>query len=128
MKTTTDADDNHDLPKISAEGYKLLAENLNCGDVVEYAYSSGGETKDAVGVIAKANSGGIRIVRPDAMTYPLVIVNCYGGTVYEKKGNGATDYKRQLGERGRVVRTGETAEVSTVRAGRKYVTDYEPDA
>ena len=125
MSQTTD--DAHELPKISTAGYKLLAENLQSGDVVEYAYSSGGETVESVGVIAKSNSGGIRIVRPDATTYPLVIVNCYGGTVYEKKGNGATDYKRQLGERGRVVRTGETANVGTKRAGRIYTTDFDPD-
>jgi hypothetical protein len=124
MKQNTDAADTHDLPKVSAEGYKLLAENLQRGDVVDLAYSSGGKTCDETVVVAKSNKGGIRLVRPDATTYPLVIINCYGGTVYEKKGNGATDYKRQLGERGRVVRTGETANVGTKRGGRIYTTDY----
>jgi len=127
MAESTTQDNAHELPKITAEGYKLLAENLQKGDVVRYVYDSGGEVMESVGVIAKANSGGIRIVRPDATRYPLVIVNCYGGTVYEKKGNGATDYKRQLGERGRVIRTGETANVGTKRAGRIYTTDYDPD-
>ena len=124
MTQTTNADVAHDLPKISNDGYKLLAENLHRGDVVTVEYSSGGKTVEETAVIAKANRGGIRIVRPDATTYPLIIVNCHGGTVYEKKGNGSTDYKRQLGDRGRVVRTGETANVGTERGGRIYTTDY----
>jgi hypothetical protein len=121
--TTTDATD--ELPEISTDGYKLLAENLHTGDVVEVSYESGGEVHTETAVIAKSNRGGIRIVRPDATTYPLIIVNCRGGNVKEKKGNGATDYSRALGSRGRVVRTGETAEVSTKRAGRIYTTNYD---
>lgn len=117
----------HELPKISAEGYKLLAENLQKGDVVKYVYENGGEVTESVGVIAKSNRGGIRIVRPDATRYSLVTINCYGGSVKEHKGNGSTDYSRNIGKRGRAIRTGETADVSTVRGGRKYITDYERD-
>ena len=122
---STQAETTHELPKITNDGYKLLAKNLKRGDVVEYAYESGGEVTESVGVIAKANSGGIRIVRPDATTYPLVVINCNGGSTKEHKGNGATDYSRKIGTRGRVVRTGETANVGTKRAGRIYTTDYE---
>jgi hypothetical protein len=125
MQGSTQAEDSTELPKISSEGYKLLAENLNKGDVVEYAYESDGEVTESVGVIAKANRGGIRIIRPDGRRFPLLTINCYGGTVKKHKGNGATDYSTKVGTRGRVVRTGKTASVDTKRAGRVYTTDYE---
>jgi hypothetical protein len=116
------------IPEVRSSGYLLLAENLRKGDVVMYSYENQeGEVTQSEGVIAKSNRGGIRIIRPGGGRYPLVIINCYGGSIKEKKGNGATDYSRSIGVKAWVERTGETASVDTCRGGRIYTTDYDPN-